>query len=62
MATTTSTRKIETDAAAEETRGIFSLILLVGTIALAGVGMACAILLGAYSVQMDTLVVKPVWR
>jgi drug/metabolite transporter (DMT)-like permease len=36
--------------------------VLVGTIALAGVGMAFAILLGAYSVQLDTLVVKPIWR
>ena len=62
MATVTRTREIGTGAPADEDRGIFSMILLVGTIALAGAGMAFAIVLGAYSVQLDTLVVNPIWR
>jgi hypothetical protein len=62
MATITRTREIERDAPDDEGRGIFSVIVLAGTIAFAGAGMALAILLGAYSVQLDTLIVKPIWR
>jgi hypothetical protein len=62
MATITSTRETETDARDDDERGIFSMIVLAGTIALAAAGMAFAIILGAYAVQLDTLVVRPVWR
>jgi hypothetical protein len=62
MAAITRTQESETDASGDENRSTFSMIVLAGTIAVAGVGMAVAILLGAYSVQLDTLVVKPIWR
>ncbi|HEY7034645.1 MAG TPA: hypothetical protein VH482_25125 [Thermomicrobiales bacterium] len=62
MATTTRTQETETDPPADDERRLFSMIVLVGTIALAGAGMAFAILLGAYAVHLDTLVVRPVWR
>jgi hypothetical protein len=60
MTTMTRQQAGETIGTSDAERHIFSILVLVGTIAFAGTGMAVAILLGAHVVQIETLAGLPI--
>jgi hypothetical protein len=57
MTTITRQRATRTDGMSEAERHLYSIVLLAGTIILAGVGMAFAILLAAHAVRLSVAVV-----
>lgn len=55
MSTMTRNRSDDGFGPSEAERRVFSVLVLAGTIILAGAGMACAILLGAHAIRIEAL-------
>jgi hypothetical protein len=59
MSTMTGNRTHDAFEPTDAERRTFSIVVLAGTIALAGAGMALAILLGAHAVRIESLAAIP---
>jgi hypothetical protein len=59
MSTMTRNRSHDGFGSTEAERRVFSVLVLAGTIALAGAGMALAILLGAHALRIEALAALP---